>query len=225
MKIKAHNLSMRFNDAEVPVEIFSSLNFEVASGSSTAILGESGVGKTTLLYILGALESPTGGEVIVGDVRLTDPELHREQLAKFRGENIGFIFQFHNLLPEFDAVENVAMPLLIQKHDSASAFEKARVLLKRVGLEHRLTHRPGALSGGEQQRVAIARALAINPGVLLADEPTGNLDPATGSGVIELLLELQREEGVTLVIVTHSPELASLLDSQLKMTPDGFVDA
>ena len=224
MEVRAKNLSMTFSDAGREIQIFNNLNFHVASGSSMAIVGSSGVGKTTLLYLLGAMETPTGGDVLIGQQSLAALRASGDDIALFRGRNVGFVFQFHQLLAEFDAVENVAMPLLIQGKPMGEARKRASELLNRVGLGHRLTHRPGALSGGEQQRVAIARAVAAKPGVILADEPTGNLDPKTSGEVRALLRELQAEQGITLITVTHSREFADSMERVIELTPDGIVE-
>lgn len=215
MKVSVADLCMRFHDGEEEVEVFRDLSLEVSSGSSLAVVGESGSGKTTLLYLMGGLEKPSAGRILVGDTEITS--LKGDALSGFRGDQIGFVFQFHNLLPEFSALENVAMPLRISGMELNEAEERSENLLKQVGLGHRLSHRPGALSGGEQQRVAIARALVREPRVLLADEPTGNLDQRSGGQVKELLLQMQRERGLTLVVVTHSRELASELGSVFDM--------
>ena len=224
MEVRAKNLSMTFSDAGREIQIFNNLNFHVASGSSMAIVGSSEVGKTTLLYLLGAMETPTGGDVLIGQQSLAALRASGDDIALFRGRNVGFVFQFHQLLAEFDAVENVAMPLLIQGKPMGEARKRASELLNRVGLGHRLTHRPGALSGGEQQRVAIARAVAAKPGVILADEPTGNLDPKTSGEVRALLRELQAEQGITLITVTHSREFADSMERVIELTPDGIVE-
>lgn len=213
---------MQYNDAGRVIEVFRDLDLDIASGTSIAIVGESGVGKTTLLYILGGLEQAVSGEVVLGDASLTEMVRKKKDAAAFRGRNIGFVFQFHQLLAEFDAVENVAMPLLIAGKSQGESRKRATELLERVGLGHRLSHRPGALSGGEQQRVAIARALAGRPGIILADEPTGNLDYRTGDEITKLLLELHREEGTTLVVATHSLELARKMNQVLELTPTGM---
>jgi lipoprotein-releasing system ATP-binding protein len=181
-----------------------------------AIVGESGVGKSTLLHILGTLDRPTGGEVWFDGENLTSKS--DRDLAHFRNREIGFIFQFHHLLPDFTALENVMMPALIGRTSADAARRRAGHLLDRVGLAERLEHRPGELSGGEQQRVAVARALVQEPRAVLADEPTGNLDPATGEGVQNLLMELNREHNITLVVVTHSATLASAMDRTLRLT-------
>ncbi len=213
---------MHFNDAGRVIEVFRDLTLGVPSGSTLAIVGESGVGKTTLLHILGGLEQPVSGDVILGGTSLAAVREQNGGIAKFRGANIGFIFQFHHLLPEFDAVENAAMPLIIQRRSRTEARESASALLARVGLSHRLSHRPSALSGGEQQRVAIARALATGPGLVLADEPTGNLDLKTSREVADLLLEIHREQKITLIVVTHSLELARRLDTVVELTATGL---
>lgn len=218
MNIRAEKLSMTFHDGSEEIAIFRELSFEIASGSSVAIVGESGVGKTTLLYILGGLERATSGAVFYGEQSLDTLWKRGDALSLFRGENVGFVFQFHNLLPEFSALENVALPLRICGVSQEESETRARALLQRVGLSHREEHRPGALSGGEQQRVAIARALIRRPKVLLADEPTGNLDQKNSSQVRELLLEVQREQGLTLVVVTHSQEFAAKMGSVFQMS-------
>lgn len=222
MRVQAQKLCMQYNDAGRVIEVFRDLDLDIASGTSIAIVGESGVGKTTLLYILGGLEQAVSGEVVLGDASLTEMVRKKKDAAAFRGRNIGFVFQFHQLLAEFDAVENVAMPLLIAGKSQGESRKRATELLERVGLGHRLSHRPGALSGGEQQRVAIARALAGRPGIILADEPTGNLDYRTGDEITKLLLELHREEGTTLVVATHSLELARKMNQVLELTPTGM---
>lgn len=222
MEISVDNLQMCFSDGDRTIELFSGLTFNVPSGASLAIMGESGVGKTTLLYLLGGLEIPTAGDITVGGQSYRELRDSRQDLALFRGRTLGFVFQFHNLLPEFDAVENVALPLLIRGESSVASRRRAAELLERVGLGHRLAHRPGALSGGEQQRVAIARAMVGGPGVILADEPTGNLDHRTGGEVRRLMLELQRERGTTLVLVTHSSELAASMDRVVELTVTGM---
>lgn len=224
MRVQADKLTMHFDDAGRIIEVFRDLSLDVASGASVAIVGESGIGKTTLLYVLGALENPVSGEVSIGERSYSQVSKDGEDIARFRGKNVGFVFQSHHLLPEFDAVENVAMPLLIQGVSRAQASKRAKELLERTGLSHRLEHRPGALSGGEQQRVAVARAFAARPGVVLADEPTGNLDLRTGGEVSRLLLQLQREEGITLVVVTHSLELARMMDRIVELTPEGLIE-
>lgn len=218
MKVEAQDLAMSYWDANNEVRIFEHINLQVDSGAMVAIVGESGVGKTTLLNLLGALELPTQGQITLGETCITKDLRQENELALFRGRNIGFIFQFFQLLPEFDAQENVALPLLLQGVKMKEALGRAKVVLERVGLGARLTHRPFMLSGGEQQRVAIARALVGKPGLVLADEPTGNLDLKTGAAISRMLLDIQKEEGITLIVVTHSMELAGHIGRTLELT-------
>jgi lipoprotein-releasing system ATP-binding protein len=180
-----------------------------------AVVGPSGAGKSTLLHLLGALDRPTGGALTYGDRAVWS--LSDGELAAFRNQTVGFVFQFHHLLPEFTALENAMMPALIQRRAPVEAAEAARALLSQVGLRDRLTHRPGELSGGEQQRVAVARALVTSPRVLLADEPTGNLDRKTGEEVFALLRLFNRERGVALVLVTHNEALSRQADRILRL--------
>jgi len=214
--VTARGLVKEYTDGPRSVRVLSGIDLEIAAGETVAIVGESGVGKSTLLHILGGLDRPTSGSVRVGGTDLAP--LRDRELARFRSESIGFVFQFHHLLPDFTALENVMMPCLIAGETPAVATERATALLERVGLSERLTHRPGELSGGEQQRVAVARAVVRRPALVLADEPTGNLDPDTGSEVERLLLELNREAGITCVVVTHSPRLAGAMDRTMRLT-------
>jgi lipoprotein-releasing system ATP-binding protein len=214
--IALRNLSKEYVDGPRVIRVLSGLDLEIGSGERVAIVGESGVGKSTLLHILGTLDRPTGGEVWFDGENLTNKS--DRDLAHFRNREIGFIFQFHHLLPDFTALENVMMPALIAGTATENARRRAGDLLTRVGLAERLEHRPGELSGGEQQRVAVARALVQEPRAILADEPTGNLDPHTGEGVQELLLELNREHDITLVVVTHSTTLAGAMDRTLRLS-------
>ena len=214
--IALRNLSKEYVDGPRVVRVLSGLDLEIGAGERVAIVGESGVGKSTLLHIVGTLDRPTGGEVWFDGENLTSKS--DRDLAHFRNREIGFIFQFHHLLPDFTALENVMMPALIGRTSTDAARRRAGHLLDRVGLAERLEHRPGELSGGEQQRVAVARALVQEPRAVLADEPTGNLDPATGEGVQNLLMELNREHNITLVVVTHSATLASAMDRTLRLT-------
>lgn len=214
---------MQYVDGDRVIDVFQELHLEIQSGGNVAIIGESGVGKTTLLYILGGLEQASKGKVYMDGTCMSDLVGNNAAISQFRGQHFGFIFQSHYLFQEFDAEENVAMPLLLQGVSMESARERAKTLLRRVGLEKRMTHRPGMLSGGEQQRVAIARALAARPGVVLADEPTGNLDIKTGAMINDLLLEIHRQEKATLVVVTHSQDLARKMDRVVELTPSGFV--
>jgi len=197
------------------VEVLKGVSLSVASGEMVSIAGPSGVGKSTLLHLLGGLERPTGGKICYEAINLAD--LTDVALARFRNRHVGFVFQFHHLLPEFSAVENVMLPRLIRREPPAEAHDRAAALLGRVGLAERLRHRPGELSGGEQQRVAIARALIGEPAVLLADEPTGNLDSKTGEEVFTLLRELNQERHLTCILITHNEELARRTDRVLRM--------
>ena len=195
------------------------IDLTLAPGDMVAVVGASGVGKSTFLQILGTLDLPTSGSINFDGEELTTMSAAR--LAEFRNRRIGFVFQFHHLLPEFTALENVMMPALIQRVAAPIARRRAADILGRVGLSHRLTHRPGELSGGEQQRVALARAMVLEPGLLLADEPTGNLDRATGEAIHNLFLDLNRERGSTLLVVTHNPELAALMPRRMRMIDGG----
>jgi lipoprotein-releasing system ATP-binding protein len=200
------DLCREFEEGGRVLHVLQNLNFSVAPGERVAVIGESGAGKTTLLQLLGGLDLPTTGTVHVqGQDIATISDTQRGEL---RNRSLGFVYQFHHLLPEFSALENVAMPLLMRRQQSDQAMELAAHLLDRVGLADRRTHRPGELSGGERQRTAVARALITRPAVVLADEPTGNLDHATGERVFELMLELNQEYGSSLVVVTHDRELA-----------------
>jgi lipoprotein-releasing system ATP-binding protein len=212
-------LTKRYRDADHDLTILDGVSVEFPERGSVAIVGRSGIGKSTLLHLLGGLDVPTSGGIWYGDTELGS--LGNDELSAFRGRYVGFIFQFHHLLPEFTALENVAMPLLISGEGEIQAERRAGEMLERVALSSRADHRPGALSGGEQQRVAIARALVGRPAVVLADEPTGNLDVETANGVQELLLTMNRELGNLLVVVTHSRELAAAMDRTAEMEPGG----
>lgn len=203
------------------VEVLKGIDLELAQGTTVALVGASGAGKSTLLHLLGALDRPTGGTVLYQGENLFAK--NDRDLAVFRNKCIGFVFQFHHLLPEFTALENVMMPALIARVARDKAAAIAEELLADVGLAHRLAHRPGELSGGEQQRVAIARALALSPGILLADEPTGNLDMKTSEGIHAVLAELQRKKGLTLVVVTHNERLASDMGRVIRLA-DGRLE-
>jgi lipoprotein-releasing system ATP-binding protein len=219
--IALRNLTKEYVDGSRVVRVLTSLDFDVGAGERVAIVGESGVGKSTLLHIVGTLDRPTRGEVwFDGEDLATKSD---RELAHFRNREVGFIFQFHHLLPDFTALENVMMPARIGGTTREVAESRATELLTRVGLAERLEHKPGELSGGEQQRVAVARALIQSPRVVLADEPTGNLDPATGAGVQELLVDLNRERHVTLVVVTHNAALAAAMDRTVRLAAGRIV--
>ncbi len=219
--LTARGLVKRYRSGERALEVLRGLDIEVGAGEAVAIVGDSGVGKSTLLHILGGLDVPDDGTVAFrGRETVT---ARGEDLAEYRNREVGFIFQFHHLLPEFTAQENVEMPFRIGRRPGDPSGP-AREMLMRLGLADRLTHRPSALSGGEQQRVAIARAVAPGPAVVLADEPTGNLDPGTGAAVFGLLKALQRERGFALVVATHSGRVAHGCDRMLRLT-DGRLRA
>jgi lipoprotein-releasing system ATP-binding protein len=215
VKIVVQGLVKTFTTNGNRVEVLKGLDLDIYSGETLAVVGASGVGKSTLLHILGTLERPTAGQVLWEGEEVF--ALDDRRLAAFRNQKVGFVFQFHYLLPEFDALENVMMPALIARVPKPQARERAEAILLRVGLQDRLRHRVSTLSGGEQQRVAVARSLVLKPEVLLADEPTGNLDPKSGGQVHELLMELNREQGLTSVIVTHNLELARALNRQITL--------
>ncbi len=214
--LRAQGIRKVFVSPAREVEVLKGVDLTVRRGESVCILGVSGTGKSTLLHILGTLDNPTAGTVRYGDEDVFS--LPQKELAVFRNRTIGFVFQFHYLLPEFTALENVMMPALIARTPAAKAKKRAEALLERVGVAHRLTHKPGELSGGEQQRVAIARALMMSPALLLADEPTGNLDPETARTVHELILSLNEKENLTLIVVSHNPELADFMDSAYRLS-------
>ncbi|MGE0868249.1 MAG: ABC transporter ATP-binding protein [Kofleriaceae bacterium] len=201
------------------LEILTGVDLTLAPGDMVAVVGASGVGKSTFLQLLGTLDLPTSGSIRFDGEELT--KMSASRLAEFRNRRIGFVFQFHHLLPEFTAIENVMMPALIQRMSRDKAQKRAVDILGRVGLSHRLTHRPSELSGGEQQRVALARAMVLEPSLLLADEPTGNLDRSTGEAIHQLFLDLNRERGSTLLVVTHNPDLAQLMPRRLRMVDGG----
>ena len=222
--LKLSNVTLRYESGgAAPVEVLKDVSLEVARGESLAILGPSGSGKSTLLNIIGTLDRATSGEVVLAGQDLI--KLDEATLASVRNRQIGFVFQAHHLLPQCSVFENVLVPTLANKEsDSKNAPERAERLLKRVGLGERMTHRPGQLSGGERQRVAVVRALINQPQLLLADEPTGALDRAAAEQLAQLLLELNREEGVTLIVVTHAPDLAKKMGRVLELK-DGVLVA
>ena len=205
------------------IDVLRGLDLSVESGEMLAVVGASGVGKSTLLHVLGGLDVFDAGQVRVGDARID--QMSDEARVAFRNHHVGFVFQFHHLLPEFSALENIEMPLRIAGRAAADREREATTLLARVGLGERSSHRPGALSGGEQQRVAVARALVCRPALLLADEPTGNLDEATAADLHRLLRDMHREHGLTSIIVTHNPLLAAACDRVLRLESGRLVAA
>jgi lipoprotein-releasing system ATP-binding protein len=213
--IQVRELFKSFGNGAKRVEVLKGINLIFSQGERSAIVGASGVGKTTLLHILGTLDRPTAGSVLYGGKDIFT--LNERNLALFRNREIGFVFQFHHLLPEFNALENTMIPCLIQGISKKEAALRAETILTSVGLKDRLSHKPGELSGGEQQRVAVARALVLEPKVLLADEPTGNLDTKTGESVFDLLRELNQIKGITLIIVTHNLKIASQMPRQIQL--------
>jgi lipoprotein-releasing system ATP-binding protein len=219
MRVELKNLSKRYKDADRELTVINRLTFSFPERGTVAIIGRSGIGKSTLMHLLGGLDTPSEGQVLYGDADIS--ALESDARAAFRAKNVGFIFQFHHLLPEFSAVENVALPLIMSGMRDDEAHERASALLDRMGMKPREEHRPSQLSGGEQQRVAIARALVTRPRVVLADEPTGNLDVVTAAEVQELLMQMNRELENTLIVVTHSHELARTMDLVVEMLPGG----
>jgi lipoprotein-releasing system ATP-binding protein len=213
--IQVQNLFKSYGNGPKRVEVLKGADLTFSQGEKAAIVGASGVGKTTLLHILGTLDRPTSGKVLYEGKDIY--ALNEKDLAFFRNREIGFVFQFHHLLPEFNALENTMMPCLIQGIPKKESASRAEAILTLVGLKERLTHKPGELSGGEQQRVAMARALVLGPKVLLADEPTGNLDTKTGESVFDLLRELNQIKGITLIVVTHNIKLAEKLSRQIQL--------
>ena len=220
--LACENLVVTYKQGPDQVQVLNGLNLNVRRGEKLAIVGASGSGKTTLLNMLGGLDSPSSGLVRIQGQDITP--LKESSRAKRRNKHLGFVYQFHHLLAEFTAFENVAMPLLIGGASAGEARKAAKAMLARVGLEHRLKHKPAALSGGERQRVAIARALVTEPDCVLMDEPTGNLDPATGSTVLELLLELNRSLAISFVIVTHDHAIARQMD-RVMLLSHGVLEA
>jgi lipoprotein-releasing system ATP-binding protein len=222
--LEAKNISKSFTDGKTTVEVIKDLSLQVKAGEFISIVGSSGSGKSTLLHVLGGLDGPTEGEVFLNGKRFDT--LGEAERGYLRNQHLGFVYQFHHLLPEFTALENVAMPLMLRAGTTyKQSKEQAEYLLNRVGLSHRMTHKPGELSGGERQRVALARALVAKPELMLADEPTGNLDRKNAVKIFELLSELRSEFNMAMLIVTHDEQLAQAGDSILHMQDGIWIDA
>ncbi|MFH7765676.1 lipoprotein-releasing ABC transporter ATP-binding protein LolD [Acinetobacter sp. BSP-28] len=221
--LEAKNISKSFTDGKTTVEVIKNLSLQVKIGEFVSIVGSSGSGKSTLLHVLGGLDCPTEGQVFLNGKRFDN--LGEAERGYLRNQHLGFVYQFHHLLPEFTALENVAMPLMLRAGTTyKQSKEQAEYLLNRVGLSHRMTHKPGELSGGERQRVALARALVAKPELMLADEPTGNLDRKTAVKIFELLSELRDEFNMAMLIVTHDEQLAQTADSILHMQDGVWID-
>jgi lipoprotein-releasing system ATP-binding protein len=218
--VRVRGLYKSFKHMGNVLEVLKGIDLEIQAGELLSIVGASGAGKSTLLHCIGTLDLPTAGQIVLDGVELTT--LSGPKLARVRNQSIGFVFQFHHLLPEFDALENVMMPGLIRGDSRKQMEQRAKDLLSEVGLSHRMTHRPGEMSGGEQQRVAVARALALEPKLLLADEPTGNLDTATSDAIHDLFFDINRKHQTTIVVVTHNPSFAQRMPRVVSMS-DGKV--
>lgn len=213
--ISTQQLAKSFSDGDLQTHVLEDISLDVHKGDRLAIVGSSGSGKSTLLHIMGGLDSPTSGQVLINGENIH--AMRSKAASRLRNQQLGFVYQFHHLLPEFTAVENVAMPLVIGGQTPQSAQKKSRELLEKVGLGHRLQHKPSELSGGERQRAALARALITEPACLLADEPTGNLDHRTAQSIFDLILQLNEDLGTALVIVTHDIELAGKMDKVMTL--------
>ena len=221
--VEAHQVHKSYWLGEKEIHVLRGASFALGAGEMASLVGPSGVGKSTFLHVIGTLDPPTGGAVLFDGRDAFG--MSEEELASFRNRSVGFVFQFHYLLPEFTALQNVSMPGLINRLAREQAEAQAREMLEIVGLAHRLDHKPGELSGGEQQRVALARALVLKPRLLLADEPTGNLDEATGEGIHQLLVELNERLGIAAIVVTHNPRLAERMPRRLRLSEGLVIDA
>lgn len=213
--VAVRDLHKTYLDTGAEIHVLRGVDLDLAEGERLAIVGESGVGKSTLLHILGSLDKPTSGQVLYRGQEL--PVGNEDALSEFRNRDIGFVFQFHYLLPDFNALENVMLPALIQGWEREKAEEAALRLLEKVGLKERVDHRPGKLSGGEQQRVAVARSVILSPQLILADEPTGDLDARTGEGIQDLLFNLNKEAGIALIVATHNRSFAERIGRQMEL--------
>jgi lipoprotein-releasing system ATP-binding protein len=220
--VQIENLQKSFEHMRSTLTVLRGIDLNIYAGQILAIVGPSGAGKSTLLHCIGTLDLPSSGRIRLGSEELTT--MSSSRLAAVRNRDIGFVFQFHHLLPEFTALENIMIPGLIQGRSRKEMEKRAGALLEEVGLAHRGTHRPGELSGGEQQRVAVARALALDPKLVLADEPTGNLDTATSDAIHDLFFQINREHGTTIIVVTHNPAFAERMPRVVRMK-DGLVEA
>ena len=220
--LRLDSICRTYSQGGKPIEVLSNANLSVSRGEIVALVGQSGSGKSTLLHLAGLLEQPDRGEIIVSGESCS--VLSEKRLTELRLKHLGFVYQYHHLLPEFSAVENVVVPQMIACTTRKDAVCRAQTLLDSLGLRERYDHRPGLLSGGEQQRVAIARALANEPSIILADEPTGNLDPQTADSVFDALLKLSREHGLAAIVATHNPDLAARLDRVVRLDDGGLVE-
>jgi lipoprotein-releasing system ATP-binding protein len=222
MVLACHQLTRSYTDGTSKIEVLKNMNLEVMESEMIAIVGTSGSGKSTFLHLLGGLDKPTSGEVILANQNLHN--ISEKEKCRLRNHHLGFVYQFHHLLPEFSALENVGMPLLIRGDKPKTILEKSADLLEKVGLGNRMDHRLGQLSGGERQRVAIARALAIDPSCVLADEPTGNLDPQNADRVLQLFFDLQSSLKTSVVMVTHDPQIARRAQRTLRIVDGELVN-
>lgn len=220
MNIDIENLSKSYFLGKAEIPVLRNVSLKINEGELISLTGPSGVGKSTFLHVLGTLDTPTSGSILYAGQNVQS--FIDADVARFRNENIGYVFQFHHLLSEFSALENVMMPLLMRREDKKQASNRAEELLSFVGLKHRINHKPGELSGGEQQRVALARALAHSPKILLADEPTGNLDETTGQHIVDLIMDYNKQFGTTVVLVTHNQRISQRLSHQLILDQNGL---